>query len=95
MLDSKIPRDVRLPKGENRHLKPKEKVLANQHLDDLIASKNGDIEASRRLLQFRPHLRDDGYWSLDLSRKNDLENVMRLLYREVNGVIEWKVIQNH
>lgn len=88
MLDGKIPRDISLPQGPTRHLTVSEKMMANQHLDDLSARKIGDISATKRLSNYRRHLRDDGWWSLGLSAINGVSNVMRLLYREVKGVIE-------
>ncbi|OUQ86855.1 hypothetical protein B5G50_19390 [Brevibacillus brevis] len=94
-LNEKIPRDISLPKGSTRHLTSSEKATANQHINDLMALKYGDTSTAQRLNNYRPHLRNDGWWSLDLSTQNGASNVMRLLYREVNGAIEWKVIQNH
>ncbi|MGG4147621.1 hypothetical protein ABEW34_31385, partial [Paenibacillus algorifonticola] len=99
-LNEKIVLDDRLTKKtqkpERRHLTKDEKKLANQHLDDLAARKNGDTAAAQRLSEYRDHPRDDGWNSLDLVEGNTgLSNKMRLLYKEVNGVIEWKIIQNH
>ncbi|WP_197031760.1 polymorphic toxin-type HINT domain-containing protein [Paenibacillus massiliensis] len=94
-LNEKVPRDTRLGPGSKRHLTVDEKKIANQHINDLMASKYGDNAAVQRLSNYRPHLRDDGWWSLDLATDNGASNIMRLLYREVNGAIEWKVIQNH
>ncbi|WII35297.1 contractile injection system protein, VgrG/Pvc8 family [Paenibacillus thiaminolyticus] len=95
-LNELVPRDIRVKRQDPRHLKTREKELANQHLNDLAALKNGDQSAAQRLSNYRPHLRDDGWISLDLVDQNTgASNIMRLLYRERNGAIEWKVIQNH
>ncbi|MGM1019080.1 MAG: contractile injection system protein, VgrG/Pvc8 family [Bacillota bacterium] len=99
-LNEKIALDERLlkktQKPERRHLTKEEKKIANQHLDDLAARKNGDADAAKRLSEFRDHPRDDGWNSLDLMEGNTgASNKMRLLYKEENGVIEWKIIQNH
>ncbi|WGU92301.1 contractile injection system protein, VgrG/Pvc8 family [Paenibacillus dendritiformis] len=98
-LNEKVPLDIRLRDKnlKGRHLTKEEKQLANQHLNDLVARKNGDQSAAQRLSQdkYRMHLRDDGWISLDLMDKNGASNIMRLLFRETKGGIEWKVIQNH
>lgn len=96
-----IPLGIR---GAKKTQKPRlthdEKKLAHQHLDDLTARKNGDSNAAQRLSsdKYREHLRDDGWTSLDIideKKTTGITNVMRLLYKEVNVTIEWKVIQNH
>ncbi|MGW8956887.1 contractile injection system protein, VgrG/Pvc8 family [Paenibacillus sp. NPDC055715] len=99
-LNEKISLDERLlkktQKPERRHLTKEEKKIANQHLDDLAARKNGNADAAKRLSEFRDHPRDDGWNSLDLMEGNTgASNKMRLLYKEENGVIDWKIIQNH
>jgi len=96
-LDELVPLDIRIrdKTSKRRHLSVDEKKLANQHLNDLAALKNGDQSAAQRLSNYRPHLRDDGWTSLDLMAENGASNIMRLLYRETKGGFEWKVIQNH
>ncbi|MEK5377542.1 phage baseplate assembly protein V [Paenibacillus sp. FSL P2-0173] len=99
-LNDLISLDIRIAKKTQnpvrRHLTRDEKRIANQHLNDLVARKNGDSAAAQRLSDFRDHPRDDGWNSLDLVEENTgSSNKMRLLYKEVNGVIEWKIIQNH
>ncbi|WP_438799336.1 RHS repeat-associated core domain-containing protein [Brevibacillus laterosporus] len=95
-INEKIPLDVSLHKQELRHLTRQEKATANQHLEDLIARKNGDQSAAQRLSQYRDHPRRDEWNSLDLVPNNPgVSNIMRLLYRERNDGIDWKIIQNH
>ncbi|WP_412679154.1 RHS repeat domain-containing protein [Brevibacillus laterosporus] len=103
-LNDLIPLDIRVAKKTQkpvrRRLTHDEKKLAHQHLDDLTARKKGDSNAAQRLTsdKYREHPRDDGWTSLDIideKKTTGITNVMRLLYKEVNGTIEWKVIQNH
>lgn len=56
-LHEQVPLDVRLnsQKLKRRHLDVDEKKLANQHLNDLAALKNGDQSAAQRLSNYRPH----------------------------------------
>ncbi|KEO80014.1 hypothetical protein EL23_00270 [Paenibacillus polymyxa] len=103
-LNDLIPLDIRVAKKTQkpvrRHLTQGEKKLAHQHLDDLAARRNGDPNAAQRLAsdKYREHPRDDGWTSLDIideKKTTGITNVMRLLYKEVDDGIEWRVIQNH
>ncbi len=105
-LNEKIPRSKGAHTNRPGHrLTKEEKRLANQHLNDLIARRNGDSAAANRLSKYREHPLFDkrttggdnfaGWTSLDLSATNNSSNIMRLLYKEDENVIEWKIIQQH
>jgi len=94
VIDERIKKSR--PNEKQKHLTKEQKKIANQHINDLAARKEGDLTAANRLQRYREHLRDDGWTSLDLSENNGASNIMRLLYKEEpDGSIEWKVIQNH
>ncbi|WP_252225221.1 hypothetical protein [Clostridium sp. ZBS2] len=106
-LNEKIPRSKTANKNIRltQRLTREEKRIANQHLDDLMARRKGDTVAASRLSKYREHQLEnlsntggdnfEGWTSLDLSDTNNVNNIMRLIYREVSNGIEWKVIQQH
>ncbi len=89
--------------SKQRHLTTDEKTIANQILNDITDSKNGDVSARQRLIARGDHRLENrassgnyyGWNSVYVGTTGGVSNIVRIIYKETDDGIKWNVVIWH